>query len=45
MAAQALREAGWDAHGMGGGIAAWAEAGLPLEPEGGVVAEPRPPAA
>jgi rhodanese-related sulfurtransferase len=49
MAAQAFREAGWDAHsisgGIGGGIAAWAEAGLPLEPDGGVVAEPRPPAA
>jgi rhodanese-related sulfurtransferase len=45
MAAQAFREAGWDAHNMAGGIAAWAEAGLPLEPDGGTVAETRPPTA
>ena len=42
MAAEAFSQAGYDAHNMTGGIAAWAEAGLPLEPEGGEVAEPRP---
>jgi rhodanese-related sulfurtransferase len=45
MAAQAFREAGWDAHNLAGGIIAWTEAGLPLEPEGGEVAEPLPPTA
>jgi rhodanese-related sulfurtransferase len=45
MAAQAFREAGWDAHNMAGGIIAWAEQGLPLEPEEGRVAETRPPTA
>src|SRR5687767_15742179 len=45
MAAQAFREAGWDAHNMAGGISAWVEAGLPLEPEDGSVAEGRPPEA
>jgi len=45
MAAQAFREAGWDAHNMAGGAVAWAEAGLPLEPEDGVVADSRPPSA
>ena len=45
MAAQAFREAGWDAHNMAGGIRAWTEAGYPLEPEDGSVAESRPPSA
>ena len=45
MAATAFREAGYDAHNMAGGITAWAEAGLPLEPEDGGVAEARPPSA
>ena len=45
MAAAAFREAGYDAHNMAGGIAAWADAGLPLEPEDGHVAEARPPSA
>lgn len=45
MAAQAFREAGWDAYNMAGGISAWVEAGLPLEPEEGTVAEGRPPEA
>ncbi len=45
MAAQAFREAGWDAHNMAGGISAWAEAGRPLEPEDGDVADSRPPTA
>jgi rhodanese-related sulfurtransferase len=45
MAAAAFREAGYDAHNMAGGITAWAEAGYPLEPENGHVAEARPPSA
>jgi rhodanese-related sulfurtransferase len=45
MAAQAFREAGWDAYNMAGGISAWIEAGMPLEPEDGSVAEGRPPEA
>lgn len=42
MAAEAFRQAGFDAYNMKGGLEAWAEAGLPLEPEGGEVATPRP---
>ena len=42
MAADAFREAGYDAHNMAGGLRAWAEEGLPLEPEDGEVAETRP---
>ena len=38
MAAEALRNSGWDAHSIDGGLEAWAEAGLPLEPEDGEVA-------
>jgi rhodanese-related sulfurtransferase len=39
MATQAFRAAGWDAYNMTGGISAWVERGLPIEPEGGRVAE------
>ena len=39
MATRAFREAGWDAHNLEGGIQAWADAGLPLAPEGGYVAD------
>lgn len=39
MATQAFRTAGYDAYNLTGGITAWAEAGLPLEPDGGRVAE------
>ncbi|MGI8595410.1 MAG: rhodanese-like domain-containing protein [Solirubrobacteraceae bacterium] len=39
MAAQAFRRSGWDAYNMHGGIAEWAQKGLPLAPEGGVVAD------
>lgn len=39
MAAQALSEAGYDAAKLDEGIVGWDEAGLPLEPEGGYVAE------
>jgi rhodanese-related sulfurtransferase len=38
MAANAFRQAGYDAYSMDGGIAAWAERGLPLEPDDGEVA-------
>jgi rhodanese-related sulfurtransferase len=38
MAASAFRRAGYEAYSMDGGIAAWAERGLPLEPDGGEVA-------
>jgi rhodanese-related sulfurtransferase len=39
LVADALREAGFDAHALAGGISAWAEDGRPLDPEGGYVAE------
>ena len=39
MATQAFREAGFDAHNIDGGLSAWSQAGLSLEPEGGYVAE------
>jgi rhodanese-related sulfurtransferase len=37
MAANAFRRAGYDAYSMDGGITAWHERGLPLEPSGGYV--------
>jgi rhodanese-related sulfurtransferase len=39
MAASAFRTAGWEAYNMTGGLTAWAEAGLPLDPKDGYVAE------
>jgi rhodanese-related sulfurtransferase len=39
MAAQAFRTAGYEAFNLTGGITAWRDAGLPLEPEDGHVAE------
>jgi rhodanese-related sulfurtransferase len=39
MAAEALASAGFEATPIAGGIRAWEEAGLPLEPDGGYVAE------
>jgi hydroxyacylglutathione hydrolase/adenylyltransferase/sulfurtransferase len=39
MAANAFRQAGYDAHSMDGGIDAWAASGLPLEPADGQVAD------
>ena len=39
MAAVALAEAGYDASKLSEGIVGWEDAGLPLEPEGGYVAE------
>ncbi|MFZ0089885.1 MAG: rhodanese-like domain-containing protein [Solirubrobacteraceae bacterium] len=40
MASEAFAQAGYDAHNMTGGLLAWDAAGLPLEPDGGYVAEP-----
>jgi len=39
LAADALREGGFDAHALAGGISAWAGQGRPLEPEAGYVSE------
>ena len=39
MAAEALRNSGWDAYHVEGGLLAWKDAGLPLEPEEGDVVE------
>jgi rhodanese-related sulfurtransferase len=39
LATDAFRAVGYDAYNMRGGIEAWAEEGLPLEPEDGHVAE------
>jgi rhodanese-related sulfurtransferase len=39
MAAEAFRNSGWDAYSIAGGLVAWADTGLPLEPEDGEVAE------
>jgi rhodanese-related sulfurtransferase len=39
MATQAFRTSGWEAFNMAGGIQAWADDGLPLEPEDGTVAD------
>ena len=40
MATEAFEQAGFDAHNMTGGMLAWEAAGLPIEPDGGRVAEP-----
>jgi rhodanese-related sulfurtransferase len=37
-AMEAFRNGGYDAYNLAGGIQAWADAGLPLEPEDGTVA-------
>jgi len=39
MASEAFSDAGWDAHNMAGGLIAWEGAGLPMEPDGGYVAD------
>jgi rhodanese-related sulfurtransferase len=39
MAAQAFRDAGYDAYSMAGGLQRWAVEGRPLEPEDGRVAD------
>lgn len=40
MAAEAFSASGWDATSLQGGILAWSEQGLPLEPEDGDVISP-----
>jgi rhodanese-related sulfurtransferase len=42
LAAAAFREAGWEAYNLEGGLSAWADRGLPLDPPDGEVAPPRP---
>jgi rhodanese-related sulfurtransferase len=37
-AAEAFRASGWDAYSVAGGLVAWSEQGLPLDPEGVEVA-------
>lgn len=39
VAVQAFKASGYDAHNMEGGLLAWAEKGLPLDPENGSVAD------
>ena len=39
MAASAFRAAGYDAYTLTGGIQAWVDAGLAIEPDGGYVAD------
>ena len=39
LATEAFRAVGFDAYNMRGGIKAWADEGLPLEPDGGRVAD------
>jgi rhodanese-related sulfurtransferase len=38
-AAEAFAASGWDAHSIEGGLIAWSEAGLELEPQDGSVSE------
>jgi rhodanese-related sulfurtransferase len=40
MATEAFAEAGFDSHNLAGGLLEWDAAGLPLEPDGGYVADP-----
>ncbi len=39
MAASAFRRAGYDAYTLDGGIVAWLDAGLTIEPKGGYIAD------
>jgi rhodanese-related sulfurtransferase len=39
MATAAFRAAGWEAYNLAGGIRGWVDAGLPIDPAGGYVAE------
>ena len=39
MVTEAFRASGYEAYNMTGGLTAWVERGLPLEPQGGTVAE------
>ena len=38
MVTEAFRAAGYEAYNLSGGLTAWAESGLPLDPQGGRVA-------
>ena len=40
MASGAFRAAGFEAYNLDGGLLAWVEGGLPIEPEDGSVAQP-----
>lgn len=40
MATEAFAQAGYDAHNLAGGMLEWEAAGLPIEPDGGYVADP-----
>jgi rhodanese-related sulfurtransferase len=42
MPAEAFRASGWEAYTLDGGLAGWVEAGQPLEPEDGTVAQRKP---
>jgi hydroxyacylglutathione hydrolase/adenylyltransferase/sulfurtransferase len=42
MPAQAFRASGWDAYAIEGGLTSWVDAGQPLEPANGEVAQRRP---
>jgi rhodanese-related sulfurtransferase len=42
MPAEAFRASGWEAYTLDGGLSAWVEAGQPIEPEDGEVAQRRP---
>jgi rhodanese-related sulfurtransferase len=42
LATEAFRASGYEAYNMAGGIQAWADEGLPLEPEDGHVADHGP---
>jgi rhodanese-related sulfurtransferase len=44
MATEAFAASGYDAYNLAGGITAWVEAGLPIEPEGGEIAAHGPSA-
>jgi rhodanese-related sulfurtransferase len=39
-AAEAFAASGWDVRHLSGGLLAWVDRGLPLEPDGGEVARP-----
>jgi rhodanese-related sulfurtransferase len=39
LATEAFRASGYEAYNMTGGLMAWAERGLPLDPDGGTVAD------
>ena len=43
MAAEAFRQAGFDAYDLAGGIESWVAEGRPIDPAGGEVRAPLPP--